>query len=68
MDDPEIIAQHLPELGKLPILKGYTDDGKEILEETKTRITLKMLLTHSSGKSTYPLSDLTHQIRTRLPV
>jgi CubicO group peptidase (beta-lactamase class C family) len=51
MDDPEIIAKHLPELGSLPILKGYTDDGKEILEEAKTRITLKMLLTHSSGKS-----------------
>jgi len=51
MDDPDIIAQHLPELGKLPILKGYTDDGKEILEEPKNKITLKMLLTHSSGKS-----------------
>jgi CubicO group peptidase (beta-lactamase class C family) len=51
MDDPEIIAKHLPELGSLPILKGYTDDGKEILEEAKTRISLKMLLTHSSGKS-----------------
>jgi hypothetical protein len=50
MDDPEIIAKHLPELGKLPILKGYTDDGKEILEEAKNKITLKMLLSHSSGK------------------
>lgn len=49
MDDPDIIAQHLPELGKLPILKGYTDDGKEILEKAKNKITLKMLLTHSSG-------------------
>jgi methyl acetate hydrolase len=51
MDDPDIIAQHLPELGKLPILKGYDDDGKEILEEPKNKITLKMLLTHSSGMS-----------------
>jgi len=51
MDDPEIIAQHLPELGKLPILKGYSDDGKEILEQPKNKITLKMLLTHSSGMS-----------------
>jgi CubicO group peptidase (beta-lactamase class C family) len=49
MDDPEIIAKHLPELSKLSILKGYTDDGKEILEEPKNKITLKMLLTHSSG-------------------
>lgn len=49
MDDPEIIAQHLPELGKLLILKGYSDDGKEILEQPKNKITLKMLLTHSSG-------------------
>jgi hypothetical protein len=52
MDDPEIIVQHLPELGRLPILKGYTDDGKEILEEPKNKITLKMLLTHSYGMST----------------
>lgn len=51
MDDPEIIAKHLPELGKLPILKGYTDDGKEILEEAKNKITLKMLLSHSSGNT-----------------
>jgi CubicO group peptidase (beta-lactamase class C family) len=51
MDDPDIVEKHLPELGKLPILKGYTDDGKEILEEAKNKITLKMLLTHSSGKS-----------------
>ena len=51
MDDPEIIAQHLPELGKLPILKGYSDDGKEILEQPKNKITLNMLLTHSSGMS-----------------
>jgi len=58
MDDPQIIAQHLPELGKLPILKGYSDDGKEILEEPKNKITLKMLLTHSSGTSTDKGSSL----------
>jgi CubicO group peptidase (beta-lactamase class C family) len=52
MDDPEIIAKHLPELATLPILKGYTSDGQEILEKAKNRITLKMLLTHSSGKCT----------------
>ena len=69
MDDPDVIAQHLPELGKLPILKGYSDDGKEILGEPKNKITLKMLLTHSSGTSTNKGPSLRLKfIRTRLRV
>jgi CubicO group peptidase (beta-lactamase class C family) len=68
MDDPEIIAQHLPELGKLPILKGYGDDGKEILEEPKNKITLKMLLTHSSGMSAQLESPLRLILRTCLRI
>jgi CubicO group peptidase (beta-lactamase class C family) len=68
MDDPDIIAKHLPELGKLPILKGYDDDRKEILEEPKNKITLKMLLTHSSGMSTRLGSLLVLILRTGLRV
>lgn len=49
MDDTEIIEKHLPELSTLPILKGYTEDGKEILEKATKKITLAMLLSHSSG-------------------
>lgn len=51
MDDPDIVEKYCPELGKLQILEGYTDDGKEIMTKPKTRITLKMLLTHTSGES-----------------
>jgi CubicO group peptidase (beta-lactamase class C family) len=56
MDDTEIIEKHLPELSTLPILKGYTDNGKEILEKPKNKITLAMLLSHSSGKSAFQIS------------
>jgi CubicO group peptidase (beta-lactamase class C family) len=59
MDDSAIIEKHLPELGTLPILKGYTEDGKEILEKAQNKITLAMLLSHSSGEP--------HSI-TRLPL
>jgi CubicO group peptidase (beta-lactamase class C family) len=58
MDDTEIIEKHLPELSTLPILKGYTDDGKEILEKAKNKITLAMLLSHSSGKSAFQISKI----------
>lgn len=49
-DSPDFIDKHVPEISKLPILEGYTDDGKEILVKPKNRITLKHLLTHTSGR------------------
>lgn len=53
MDDPDVVDKYCPELAKLPILEGYTEDGKEILSKPKNRITLKMLLTHTSGQCTF---------------
>ena len=52
LDDPADINQHLPELCELQILKGYTDEGEAILEDqvSKGAITLRMLLSHTSGK------------------
>jgi CubicO group peptidase (beta-lactamase class C family) len=53
----------LPELASLRILKGYkdtgTDDGEgkgePVWEEPKTKITLRMLLSHTSGTFINPL-------------
>ncbi|KAK1759034.1 acyltransferase LovD [Echria macrotheca] len=42
----------VPELGKLPILRGFDDDGQPILEENKDPITLRHLLTHGAGIGT----------------
>ncbi|KAK0640658.1 beta-lactamase [Cercophora newfieldiana] len=42
----------VPELGELQILKGFTDDGKPILEENESPITLRHLLTHGAGLGT----------------
>lgn len=35
------VAEHLPELAKQPILKGFDDEKKPILVERKNKITLR---------------------------
>jgi CubicO group peptidase (beta-lactamase class C family) len=45
------VASHLPELAALSILEGFTSDEKPITVPRKKAITLKHLLTHSSGLS-----------------
>ncbi|KAF2731348.1 beta-lactamase/transpeptidase-like protein [Polyplosphaeria fusca] len=48
LDDPSIIEQHLPELCSQPV---FTSEAGQPLtyEDQKSRPTLRMLLTHSSG-------------------
>src|SRR5450432_893678 len=45
----EPVAKHLPQLEKLDVLDGFDAAGKPILRPAKTPITLKHLLTHTSG-------------------
>ncbi|KAK3634606.1 hypothetical protein LTR56_015186 [Elasticomyces elasticus] len=45
----EDVSAKLPELAKQPVLTGFDDDDKPILEDRKGPITLRQLLTHSSG-------------------
>lgn len=47
LDEP--VYKHLPELKALPILKGFNDDGTPIEKPQKNPITLRLLLTHTSG-------------------
>lgn len=55
LDEP--VYKHIPELEKLPVLKGFEKDSGKPIEEKPTKpITLRLLLTHSSGL-TY---DATH--------
>ncbi|GHJ86336.1 hypothetical protein NliqN6_2738 [Naganishia liquefaciens] len=53
LDDPEYINRYLPELAELKILKGYTPEGEAITvdQNPKGAITLRMLLSHTSGLS-----------------
>jgi len=51
LDLKDDVAKHLPELIKLPLLKGYDSDDKPILEKLKNKPTLRMLLSHSAGES-----------------
>jgi methyl acetate hydrolase len=47
LDEP--VAKHLPQLEKLDVLDGFDAAGKPILRPAKIPITLKHLLTHTSG-------------------
>ncbi|WOO82583.1 Acyltransferase LovD [Vanrija pseudolonga] len=55
IDDGAIIEQTLPELAARPIL-SYDADGKEVLTARKNPITLRRLLSHTSGLG-YTLFD-----------
>ncbi len=45
----EPVAKHLPKLEKLDVLEGFDGAGAPILRPAKTPITLKHLITHTSG-------------------
>jgi CubicO group peptidase (beta-lactamase class C family) len=47
LDEP--VAKHLPKLDKLDVLEGFDPAGNPILRPARTPITLKHLLTHTSG-------------------
>ncbi len=48
LDEP--VSQHLPQLGKLEVLEGFdAETGKPKLRPAKVAVTLKHLLTHTSG-------------------
>jgi hypothetical protein len=37
LDSEADIEKHLPEIAKIPLLKGYDSDGKAILEKPRIR-------------------------------
>ncbi|KXS95662.1 hypothetical protein AC578_6251 [Pseudocercospora eumusae] len=43
------VTPHMPELAKKQIFTGFTEDNKPIFVDRKNPITLRQLLTHSSG-------------------
>ena len=47
LDEP--VSKHLPELAKLDVLQGFDKSGKPILRPASKPVTLKHLLTHTSG-------------------
>jgi len=52
LDEP--VAKHLPELGKLDVIQGFDAAGKPVLRPATKPITLRHLLTHTSGFA-YPV-------------
>jgi CubicO group peptidase (beta-lactamase class C family) len=49
VDEP--VARYLPQLARAHVLTGYDDAGKPVLRPPATPITLRHLLTHTSGLS-----------------
>src|SRR5579864_727862 len=47
LDEP--VSKHLPEFAKLEVLEGFNKSGKPNLRPVRTPVTLKHLLTHTSG-------------------
>jgi len=47
LDEP--VSKHLPELAKLDVLEGFDSAGKPILHPATKPVTLRRLLTHTSG-------------------
>jgi len=47
LDEP--VAKHFPEFADVQVLDGYDPAGKPVLRPARTTVTLKHLLTHTSG-------------------
>lgn len=50
LDDPLEVEESLPEIGKIPLLKGYESDGTPILVKPENKVTVRMLMSHTAGK------------------
>jgi CubicO group peptidase (beta-lactamase class C family) len=49
LDDPADVDRLLPEWKDSEVLTGFNEDGQPVLQPAKEKITLKQLLTHTSG-------------------
>jgi CubicO group peptidase (beta-lactamase class C family) len=49
LDDAADVDRLLPEWKALDVLTGFSEDGKPLLQPAKEKITLRRLLTHTSG-------------------
>jgi CubicO group peptidase (beta-lactamase class C family) len=47
LDEP--VGKHLPELARLDVLEGFDSSGKPLLRPASKPVTLRRLLTHTSG-------------------
>lgn len=56
VDLSEPVAKHLPQLANLDVLEGFDGSGKPVLRPARTPITLRHLLTQTSGLC-YPIWD-----------
>ena len=49
VDLAEPVAKHLPQLANIDVLEGFDPAGKPSFRPAKTQLTLRHLLTHTSG-------------------
>lgn len=68
-DSEELLAKYIPELVEAPILDGFAEDGQPITHKRTKPLTLRHLLTHTSGLAYNFLSPdlLKYQIWKKTP-
>lgn len=54
LDDP--VARHIPEFAGLKVMTGTDDQGRPILEDPKSPVTMRQLMSHTAGFG-YGLAD-----------
>jgi CubicO group peptidase (beta-lactamase class C family) len=64
LDEPA--AKHLPELGRLDVLHGFDAAGKPILKPATKPVTLRNLMTHTSGFSYAFLDEKMFEYETKV--
>jgi CubicO group peptidase (beta-lactamase class C family) len=50
LDDADLIRRHVPELEATQVITGFDEQGNEQMEDVRNPITLRLLLSHTSGE------------------
>jgi len=50
LDDADLIRRHVPELEATQVITGLDELGNEQMEDVRNPITLRLLLSHTSGE------------------
>ncbi|KAG7530861.1 hypothetical protein FFLO_04768 [Filobasidium floriforme] len=49
LDDADLVRHHVPELEATQVITGFDEQGNEQMEDVRNPITLRLLLSHTSG-------------------
>jgi CubicO group peptidase (beta-lactamase class C family) len=50
LDDADLVRRHVPELEATQVITGFDEQGNAQMEGVRNTITLRLLLSHTSGE------------------